>query len=207
MGLLSPSRSMGIHRSRIYLHRFLGILSHPPLIIYWGLSLSHLGFLVLNDLLIINIQCCIKLNLIQSLLKISSMRSERFMRERCIMETFESRTFLSDPILPSSLSISFIHSFIISHYPRVQLPAASHYVLVLSVHILFSLSPLSASFLSSILVRFLLYGSNRFVLLMNSTVCFIICGWPNNLSMFSLPFPMSLIIFFLCCLNLRHSNK
>src|SRR5271167_4490728 len=26
---------------------------------------------------------------------------------------------------------SFIHSFIYSHYPRVQLPAASHYVLLL----------------------------------------------------------------------------
>ncbi len=75
------------------------------------------------------------------------------------------------------------------------------------VYVLFSLSPLSACFLSSILVRFLLYGSNCFVLLMNSTVCFIICGWPSSLSMFSLPFPMSLIIFFLCCLNLRHSNK
>ncbi len=40
----------------------------------------------------------------------------------------------------------------------------------------FSLSPLSACHFSSILVRFLFYGSNLFVLLMKSTVCFIICG-------------------------------
>jgi hypothetical protein len=55
-------------------------------------------------------------------------------------------------------NVLFIHSFISSHYPRVQLPAASHYLLALlklSI-ILPSLSPLSAYFLLSVLVRFLL---------------------------------------------------
>ena len=51
------------------------------------------------------------------------------------------------------------------------------------------------------------YSSNRFMLLINSIICFIICDWPNNLSTFSLPFPMSFIIFFLCSLYLRYSNR
>jgi hypothetical protein len=54
---------------------------------------------------------------------------------------------------------------------------------------------------------FLYYGSSCFVFLMNCAVCFIIPGWPSNLSMSSLPFPISFIIFFLCSLYLRHSRR
>ena len=104
----------------------------------------------------------------------------------CTPEVEKPGRVLGDP---------FIHSFIISHYPRVQLPAASHYVLAL-LRLSFVLPSLSLFQLASLdlyLSAFYSYSSSRFVLLMNSTVCFIICGWPSNLSMFSLPFPMSFI--------------
>ena len=50
------------------------------------------------------------------------------------------------------------YSFIHSHYPRVQLPAASHYILILLLlsFVLPSLLPLSACFLLSLLVQHIL---------------------------------------------------
>ena len=68
----------------------------------------------------------------------------------------------------------FIHSFISSHYPRVQLPAASHCVLLqlLLLSFILSLLPLPAYFLVLSLSAFLSYNSSRFVLLINSTVCY-----------------------------------
>ena len=82
--------------------------------------------------------------------------------------------------LPTLLELnfhSFIHSFIhLFSLPSRSVACGEPLRTALTVCVLFSLSHLSACFLSSVLVRFLLYGSNLFVLLMNSTVCFIICG-------------------------------
>jgi hypothetical protein len=76
----------------------------------WGfchiLVLSYIEVSPLSSsFLIISVQCYIKLDLIQLLLKTLSMRLEKFMRERCIMEIFEWRIFLSDLIILLSLLI------------------------------------------------------------------------------------------------------
>ena len=103
---------------------------------------------------------------------------------------------------------SFIHSLVLitlafNCLRRVIMYYSYYYFLLFSHHYcLFQLISLVLS-----LSAFLSYNSSRFVLLINSTVCFIICGWPNNLSIFNLPFPMSFIIFFLCSLYLRYSNR
>ena len=67
----------------------------------------------------------------------------------------------------------------------------------------------SSGFAFSVPLRFTFssYNSSGFVLLINSIMCFIICGWRSSFSTFSLPFPISFIIFFLCSLYLRHSNR
>src|SRR5271169_3692295 len=94
------------------------------------------------------------------------------------MHSTQSTIPMSGSTTLSPLSHSFIHSFIYSHYPRVQLPAASHYLLIL-FYLLFSLLcclfQLASLVLSS--SAFYSHSPNCFVFLMNSTVCFIICGW------------------------------
>ena len=107
------------------------------------------------------------------------------------------------------LSSFFIHSFVLITLAfrhclrRATMFYSCYYFLLFSCR--YCLFRLTSSVLP--LSAFLSYSSSRFVLLMNSAVCFIICGWPSNLSIFSLPFPMSFIIFFLCSLYFRHSNR
>lgn len=101
--------------------------------------------------------------------------------------------------------IWIIHTFIHSHYPRVLIFYHYYYSSLFSRH--YCLFRLTSSVISIHTSTFSSFDSNRFMLLINSIVYFIVCGSPNDFATFSLPFPISFIIFFLCSSYLRHSNR